>query len=99
MNFAKLILIFAIRIYRAAISPVLATVFGPLARCRFEPTCSRYAQEAIQKHGAVRGSFMATKRICRCNPFGGCGHDPVPENFELKDSSRVSHGKIFSHGS
>ncbi|MGB3795000.1 MAG: membrane protein insertion efficiency factor YidD [Alteraurantiacibacter sp.] len=47
--------------------------------CRFQPSCSAYAIEALEKHGAIRGGWLATKRILRCNPLGGHGHDPVPE--------------------
>ena len=66
------ILIFFIEIYRNAISPH----FPPA--CRYTPTCSAYAVEAIQKYGAVKGGWLAVKRIVRCNPWGGSGYDPVP---------------------
>ena len=46
--------------------------------CRFTPSCSQYAIEAIEKHGAIRGGWLATKRILRCHPWGGHGYDPVP---------------------
>ena len=46
--------------------------------CRFEPSCSNYALQAIERHGAVRGIALGAWRIARCNPLGGCGHDPVP---------------------
>jgi putative membrane protein insertion efficiency factor len=46
--------------------------------CRFEPSCSAYALEALAQHGAIRGSWLALKRIARCHPFGGHGYDPVP---------------------
>lgn len=46
--------------------------------CRFSPSCSQYAIEAIGKYGAIKGSWLAMKRLLRCNPWGGCGHDPVP---------------------
>lgn len=46
--------------------------------CRYSPSCSAYAIEALRRYGAVKGSWLALKRILRCNPWGGCGHDPVP---------------------
>jgi putative membrane protein insertion efficiency factor len=46
--------------------------------CRFQPTCSAYALEALEKHGAIRGSWLALRRILRCHPGGGSGYDPVP---------------------
>ncbi|MFO8173771.1 MAG: membrane protein insertion efficiency factor YidD [Longimicrobiales bacterium] len=52
-------------------------IFTPPA-CRFTPTCSVYAQEAIEKHGAGKGGWMALRRLLRCHPFGGKGYDPVP---------------------
>jgi len=61
-----------IRAYQLAISPI----FGP--SCRYYPTCSRYAIEAIESHGALRGSWLAARRICRCHPFHEGGFDPVP---------------------
>ena len=72
MKFISLILIIPIKLYQILISPIL----GP--SCRFTPTCSQYAVEAIQKHGPMSGSWLAAKRIIRCHPWGGCGHDPVP---------------------
>ncbi|MBA2691111.1 MAG: membrane protein insertion efficiency factor YidD [Rubrobacter sp.] len=61
-----------IRLYRRFLSPLLPP------SCRFTPSCSRYAVEAIQKHGALRGSLLGMWRILRCNPFCKGGHDPVP---------------------
>jgi putative membrane protein insertion efficiency factor len=66
------LLIGALRLYKRWISPLL----GP--RCRFVPTCSEYAMQAIARHGAVRGSWLAARRIARCHPFHPGGHDPVP---------------------
>ena len=66
------ILIIPIKAYQILISPLL----GP--SWRFTPTCSQYAVEAIQKYGPIKGSWLAFKRIIRCHPWGGCGHDPVP---------------------
>ncbi|HUZ07249.1 MAG TPA: membrane protein insertion efficiency factor YidD [Candidatus Paceibacterota bacterium] len=74
------VLTLAIRAYQITISPALTFLFGPTAGCRFTPTCSQYAVDAIRSRGAVAGSWLAAKRICRCHPFGGCGHDPIPKN-------------------
>ena len=62
----------AIRFYQKGIS----SLYPP--RCRYIPTCSEYALEAVEKYGAVKGTFLATKRILRCNPFHKGGYDPVP---------------------
>ena len=61
-----------IRLYQVTISPAL----GPA--CRFEPTCSRYAYEAIERHGLGRGLWLAARRLVRCRPGGSSGYDPVP---------------------
>jgi putative membrane protein insertion efficiency factor len=61
-----------VRAYRLFLSPW----FG--MNCRFQPTCSAYALEALEKHGAIRGSWLALRRILRCHPGGGSGYDPVP---------------------
>lgn len=58
--------------YRACISPMLPP------SCRFTPTCSQYAIEAVMKHGVMKGGWLTIKRICRCHPWGGSGYDPVP---------------------
>ncbi len=78
MNAGQRILIFAIQAYRLALSPAKTFFFGPLARCRYTPSCSAYALDAIKTHGVVRGAGLALRRICRCHPWGGCGPDPVP---------------------
>jgi len=78
VNPAQHILIFVLRLYRWTISPAQVFLFGPAGGCRFEPSCSAYALEAVQTHGALAGSWLAAKRICRCHPWGGCGHDAVP---------------------
>ncbi len=69
----KLVLILFVRAYQVALSPLLP------AACRYHPTCSHYAVEALEKHGALRGGWLAMKRIARCHPFRAGGFDPVPE--------------------
>jgi len=68
-----------IRIYQLIISPAQTFLFGPTAGCRFTPSCSQYAIDVIRSRGAISGSWLAARRICRCHPFGSCGHDPVPQ--------------------
>ena len=68
----KYVLLKFVRFYQVAISPMLPP------RCRYTPTCSQYAVEALQKHGAYKGSMLTMRRVCRCHPFGGSGYDPVP---------------------
>lgn len=72
------VLLFLIQLYRWILSPAKVLLLGGDSGCRFTPTCSQYAAEAIRHHGALAGSALAFKRICRCHPLGGCGHDPVP---------------------
>ncbi len=67
------LLVAAIRGYRWLLSPLLG------ANCRYQPTCSEYAIEALRRHGPWRGSRLAIGRIGRCHPWGGSGYDPVPE--------------------
>ena len=69
----KQLLIRLIRFYQRHISAHTA------ARCRYTPTCSQYAIEALERFGALKGSFLTVKRLLRCNPWGGYGYDPVPE--------------------
>jgi len=71
-------LVFAVRLYRWTLSPAKVFLFGPACGCRFEPSCSEYALVAVREHGALAGSWLAVRRIARCHPWGGCGHDPVP---------------------
>ena len=68
------ILIFLVRFYQVAISPMLGT------SCRHTPTCSHYTIQAIQEWGAIKGSWLAIKRISSCHPWGSHGYDPVPKN-------------------
>jgi putative membrane protein insertion efficiency factor len=71
MQCAKFVILRLLRAYKWAVSPM----FPPA--CRYVPTCSEYAMEAIDRYGAVRGAWMAIGRLLRCHPFGGSGYDPV----------------------
>lgn len=71
-EFFKKFLIILIKIYQVCISPLFP------ACCRYTPTCSQYALDAIKKYGPIKGSYLAVKRILRCNPFHEGGYDPVP---------------------
>ncbi len=74
----KNLIIKAIRFYQRKISPL----FGP--QCRYYPTCSQYAVEAVEKHGVIKGSLLAIARLLRCNPLFPGGYDPVPEKKDKK---------------
>ena len=73
---ARFVLVALIRLYRVSLAGLLG------GQCRFHPTCSRYAEEAIREHGAIRGVVMSTWRVLRCNPFGKGGFDPLPRRRE-----------------
>jgi putative membrane protein insertion efficiency factor len=81
-NFIRHLLVWPIRLYQYCISPVLPPA------CRFFPTCSAYASEAVLRHGVLRGGLLALRRLARCHPFGGYGYDPVPP--ASRDSMRAN---------
>jgi putative membrane protein insertion efficiency factor len=69
-------------IYRRALSPFLGV------NCRFAPSCSEYATQALREYGAFRGGWLALKRVCRCHPLGGSGYDPLPERGAHRSGHR-----------
>lgn len=85
-------LIGLVRLYRVTLSPY----FG--AACRFQPTCSAYALDALRRHGAFRGIWLAGKRIGRCHPWGGSGYDPVPDDHEqLRQEQLRQRTQVLNH--
>lgn len=94
MTPAAAVLRFLIRVYQLAISP-----FFP-AHCRYWPTCSAYAGQAVRKHGAITGSWLAARRIARCHPWGGHGYDPVPEtlNSGCREGNETKATEGLEHG-
>jgi uncharacterized protein len=98
-----------VRLYQLILSPAKNVLLGPAGYCRFEPSCSQYAVEAVKTHGALNGSWLAAKRICRCHPWGAHGADPVPPATKAKvqgpksnvpSEPRVSNVGFFNfHGS
>jgi uncharacterized protein len=86
-NPVRLVLLGVLRLYRLLISPLYGQV------CRFHPTCSAYALGAIERHGALLGSYLAARRLIRCHPWNAGGYDPVPERRRRHDEATGSlHG-------
>ncbi len=83
VNPVRLLLIGFLRLYRLLISPLYGQV------CRFHPTCSAYALGAVERHGALLGSYLAARRLIRCHPWNAGGYDPVPE--------RRRRHRVFDH--
>ena len=85
------VLLGLITLYQRTLSPVVPALFGPACGCRFHPSCSRYAAEAVQTHGAFRGATLALLRLAKCTPLHPGGVDPVPVCFARRPScARVS---------
>jgi putative membrane protein insertion efficiency factor len=80
----KYVLIALLKAYRFAISPLYGQV------CRYHPTCSAYALEAVQTHGALRGTWLAMRRVARCHPWAAGGFDPVPPAKNRRSSTHLS---------
>ena len=86
--FVKRLIWLAIRGYQIFIGPILKWLGGGSTGCRFEPSCSQYFLEAVETHGAARGSWLGICRLGRCQPWGGQGFDPVPP---IKPAAEAHH--------
>ncbi len=80
-----LIGIVPVRLYQWFVSPLLPP------SCRYEPTCSAYAVEALQRHGLIRGAYLTTRRLLHCHPWGGSGYDPVPAQDSTHEDCKHHH--------
>ena len=74
-------LIGLVHVYRLVLSPILGV------NCRFQPSCSAYTLEALQRHGAIQGGWLALCRILKCHPWGGSGYDPVPRQLKIRQKT------------
>ncbi len=81
----RILLIWLLKAYRFAISPLYGQV------CRYHPTCSAYALQAVQTHGAIRGIYLSARRVLRCHPWSAGGYDPVPQSRSVKQHDLVQH--------
>lgn len=85
------IMIGLVKVYQYTISPLMA------ANCRYQPTCSAYAIEALRTHGPLRGGWLTVRRLGRCHPFGGFGYDPVPTLGQTNHSCCTAHAADHSN--
>ncbi|MBC7693003.1 MAG: membrane protein insertion efficiency factor YidD [Methylotenera sp.] len=83
----------SVRAYRVFISPFIHLLAGPAYGCRFQPTCSEYAAQALETHGWIEGGRLSLMRVCKCHPWGPMGEDPVPSRLQSTHSHLIIHRK------
>lgn len=88
------VLLILLTLYRYLISPALH-MLAPGSGCRYQPSCSEYAVEAVKRHGPFAGFWMAVKRLSRCHPWGGHGYDPVPESCSCTSGEDHQHPTLL----
>ena len=91
------IFLLLLQIYRVLVAPVKA-MLGMNGCCRFTPSCSHYMEEALRRHGAATGVRLGILRMLRCHPWGGAGHDPVPDLISRCSCGNALPWKGFYHG-
>lgn len=92
MSTVTRVLVGIIRVYQRLVSPMLVWALGPA--CRFYPSCSCYACDALRLHGPVRGSWLAARRVLRCHPFHPGGFDPVPASLPMPSTAVGRHPSV-----
>ncbi|HSH08852.1 MAG TPA: membrane protein insertion efficiency factor YidD [Oceanipulchritudo sp.] len=88
------VLIAVLMVYRYGISPLLHMI-APGSGCRFQPSCSNYALQAIREHGPFSGTWLAAKRVAQCHPWGGHGYDPVPDSCSCAKHQDPQHPSLL----
>lgn len=88
MKILKVVLLKVIKVYQKAVSPAFPNT------CRFYPSCSEYSRQAIEEYGAIKGTYLAIKRVLRCHPLNSGGYDPIPKEGEEEETDSKKGGSV-----